>query len=179
MKAQQRLAKLTADEWRTWCVVYSQSVLRSLPQPQTETKRNWDHLICAWDQFVSGVRVITTYSITVKNLKEAQLNFQQHCNLVQQVWGAKFIKPNHHHLMHIPQCITNFGPSHVWVFAFERYNGFLSRFPSSQRTVELEMMKRFMSQQSNVLASEELHSLHSSFLIPDIQQCNGWQPVIQ
>ena len=157
MKAQQRLTKLTAHEWRTWCVVQSQVVLRSLPQPEDETSANWKKLISAWDQFVSGVRLITTYSVTVGHVNEAQEHFRQHCCVIQEVWGGPFMKPNHHHLMHICQCIINFGPPHVfWVFAFERYNGFLARFPSSQRSVELEMMKRFLSQQLTINSDETL-----------------------
>jgi hypothetical protein len=33
LKAQQRLAKLTAREWITWTVVLSQPVIRQLPVP--------------------------------------------------------------------------------------------------------------------------------------------------
>lgn len=58
------------------------------------------------------------------------------------------MKPNHHHLMHLHQCILDYGPPHVfWVFAFERSNGQLASYHSSMRTVELEMMKRFVQQQ--------------------------------
>lgn len=58
------------------------------------------------------------------------------------------MKPNHHHLLHVKQCVLDYGPIHVfWTFAFERNNGLLASFHSSQRTIELEMMKRYIQQQ--------------------------------
>ena len=33
LKAQQRLSKLTAKEWITWCLILSQPIMRQLPIP--------------------------------------------------------------------------------------------------------------------------------------------------
>ena len=50
--------------------------------------------------------------------------------------------------MHLEQCIRDYGPAHVfWVFAFERNNGLLSNYHTSSRTIELEMIKRYIQQQ--------------------------------
>jgi hypothetical protein len=89
-----------------------------------------------------------SYSVTLGNLDRAHESFRNYCIGVEAVWGGSFIKPNHHHLMHVKQCVKDYGPAHVfWVFAFERNNGLLANFHTSYRTIELEMMKRFIQQQ--------------------------------
>ena len=37
------------------------------------------------------------------------------------------------------------GPSHVfWLFAFERYNGFIEQQPNNDRSIEVQLMQRFI-----------------------------------
>lgn len=97
---------------------------------------------------MEGVRLLLSYSLTLHNLYIAHNRFRDYCIGVEEIWGGEFMKPNHHHLMHMKQCVLDYGPPHVfWVFAFERSNGLLANYNSSLRTVELEMMKRFVQQQ--------------------------------
>jgi hypothetical protein len=97
---------------------------------------------------VEGVRLLMSYSVTIHMVNNAHNKFRDYCVGVEAVWGGRFIKPNHHHLMHLKKCVLDYGPPHVfWVFAFERSNGQLAAYHSSMRTVELEMMKRFVQQQ--------------------------------
>jgi hypothetical protein len=105
-------------------------------------------LILAWDSFVEGVRLLLSYSVTLHNVNISHERFREYCIGVEEIWGGQFMKPNHHHLMHMKQCVLDYGPPHVfWVFAFERSNGQLANYTSSLRTVELEMTKRFVQQQ--------------------------------
>jgi hypothetical protein len=128
---------------------------------------------------VEGVRLLLTYSVTVGNVCRAHDAFRQYCVGVEEVWGGSFMKPNHHHLMHLKQCVLDYGPPHVfWVFAFERSNGLLANFHSSNRTVELEMMKRFMQQQT-VLNQDHLSvttvALENPHLLPSILSSHNIQ----
>ncbi len=43
------------------------------------------------------------------------------------------------------KCIRDFGPAHVfWLFSFERYNGILEFIPSNNRSVEVQIARRFV-----------------------------------
>ena len=45
---------------------------------------------------------------------------------------------------HLHECIRDYGPlNHFWLFAFERFNGVLGRLPTNNRSIEVQMMKRF------------------------------------
>jgi hypothetical protein len=113
--------------------------------------QTWAALIATWDSFVEGVRLLMSYSVTINNVNRAHAKFREYCIGVEAAWGTTFMKPNHHHLMHVKQCVLDYGPPHVfWVFAFERVNGHLANYHSSMRTVELEMMKRWVQQQQTM-----------------------------
>jgi hypothetical protein len=149
-------------------------MFRSSPCPSVSLSsvQRWCRVLSAWDSFVEGVRLLLSYSITIDNVNRAHKLFRAYCIGVEAIWGADFMKPNHHHLMHIKQCVLDYGPPHVfWVFAFERSNGLLSSYHSSMRTVELEMMKRFIQQQM-VLNQDEASlstlALEHAQLIPSM-----------
>ena len=45
---------------------------------------------------------------------------------------------------HLVSCIKDFGPFHsFWLFPFERYNGVLGSQPNNNRSIELQLMRRF------------------------------------
>lgn len=48
--------------------------------------------------------------------------------------------------MHILNCIKDYGPIYsFWLFSFERYNGLLGNYRTNQRSVELQLMRMFLS----------------------------------
>ena len=50
---------------------------------------------------------------------------------------------------HLSECILDYGPSHVfWLFSFERYNGILEDMPNNNRSIEIQLMKRFLENNS-------------------------------
>ena len=52
---------------------------------------------------------------------------------------------------HLLECIVDYGPLHgFWCFAFERFNGILGSMPNNNRSVEVQLMKRFL-QENQVL----------------------------
>ena len=47
---------------------------------------------------------------------------------------------------HIIDCIKDYGPVYsFWLFSFERYNGLLGNFRTNQRSVELQIMRKFLT----------------------------------
>lgn len=49
---------------------------------------------------------------------------------------------------HVVDCIMDYGPVYsFWLFSFERYNGLLGNFSTNQRSIELQLMRKFLSDQ--------------------------------
>ena len=60
--------------------------------------------------------------------------------------GKDIITPNMHMSCHIKECILDYGPiNNFWLFSFERFNGVLGKLPNNNRSIEVQMMRRFLS----------------------------------
>ena len=47
---------------------------------------------------------------------------------------------------HIKECVLDFGPLlNFWLFALERFNAILGQLPNNNRTIEVQMLRRFLS----------------------------------
>ena len=56
------------------------------------------------------------------------------------------ITPNMHMSCHLRECVLDYGPlNHFWLFAFKRFNGILGQLPNNNRSIETQMMQRFIS----------------------------------
>jgi len=62
--------------------------------------------------------------------------------LSNQLYGSNVIKPNHHYLTHISECVQNYGPLHdFWTFLYERLNKVLKSYKTNNHDHgELETM---------------------------------------
>ena len=50
---------------------------------------------------------------------------------------------------HLAEIIKSYGPVHgFWLFSFERYNGILGNQPNNNKSIEPQIMKRFVNDQS-------------------------------
>ena len=46
---------------------------------------------------------------------------------------------------HLKECVLDYGPlNHFWLFSFERFNGVLGQIPNNNRSIETQMMQRFL-----------------------------------
>ena len=62
------------------------------------------------------------------------------------------ITPNMHLHLHLKECVENYGSIHgFWVFSFERYNGILGSYHKNSKSVEIQIMRKFMT--SGILAN--------------------------
>lgn len=71
---------------------------------------------------------------------------------------------------HLKQCITDFGPVRsFWLFSFERYNGILENMPTNNRSLEIQLMRRFLCdfQCGALLLPDDF----SDDFLPHIQGC--------
>lgn len=61
------------------------------------------------------------------------------------MYGKGFITPNMHLQCHLKECVTDYDPLHgFWLFSFERFNGILGQLQNNKRSVEVQLMDRFV-----------------------------------
>ena len=93
----------------------------------------------------------------------------QFCNQFEQLYGSELVTPNMHLHTHLLDCIKDYGPIYsFWLFSFERYNGLLGGYRTNQRSIELQIMRAFMSDlyihdlkgDANYASEDDLSFLH-------------------
>ena len=53
--------------------------------------------------------------------------------------------------LHLAECLYDFGPLHgFWLYSFERYNGLLGKQPTNNRSIELQLIKRFLKDNAHL-----------------------------
>lgn len=63
----------------------------------------------------------------------------------QRINGKLAITPNMHLHLHLKECVENYGSIYgVWLFSFERSNGILGSYQTNSKTVEIQIMRKFM-----------------------------------
>ena len=140
-------ASFTADQWKTWTNVFSMFALHRLMGDE--------HLEC-WRLFVLASRMLSTPMITVGDAEEGHRMLLEFCNQFELLYGPEKVTPNMHLHAHILSCIKDYGPIYsFWLFSFERYNGLLGNYRTNQRSVELQLMRMFLS-------DLEIHDLNIS-----------------
>lgn len=73
------------------------------------------------------------------------LNF---CKGFQQLYGKDKVTPNMHLHTHLIDCILDYGLVYsFWHFSFKRYDGMIGDYGTNQRAVEIQLMRKFTSNQ--------------------------------
>lgn len=121
--------KLSADEWRSMCVVH-------LP---TTLIRLWGHEVGRpkkmLDNFMDLVGLVELGGML--RCSEAQIKLYEQLVLrylkaIKDLYKESTIKPNHHIAYHIGEFMRKFGPVHSWrAFAFERFNYLLQNLSTN------------------------------------------------
>ena len=127
---------MTADDWKSWVLVYSPIVLQGVIGVE---------LLAHWLCFVDACRLLVRPSITNDDLDEAHTLLQNFCIGVEEEYGQSEITPNMHLHMHLFETVENFGPLYgYWLFSFERYNGYLKDIDTNQKdSFETTFMRKF------------------------------------
>ena len=69
----------------------------------------------------------------------------QFCHRAESLYGEKMITPNMHLHYHLKQSLLDYGPIHnFWLFSLQRHNGILEHFLSNNRSIEIQLMQRFI-----------------------------------
>lgn len=101
-----------------------------------------DQLDC-WRLFVQASRLLSSPMITVEDAEKGHKALLEFCTTFESLHGSEKVTPNMH--LHT-NCINDYGPIYsFWLFSFERYNGMLGNYKTNQRSVELQLMRKFIS----------------------------------
>ena len=129
------LSSFTADQFKNWITLYSVPALHGiLPRP---------HLEC-WRAFVLACRIVCRRKLTTVDISLYDALLMKFC-MQENIYGESAITPNMHMHGHLKQVVEDFGPIYAfWLFAYERYNGILGSQPSNNRSIETQLMSRFL-----------------------------------
>ncbi len=86
--------------------------------------------------------------INVVDLNSADLFLLHFCKKVEEIYGWEACTSNMHLHVHLKQIFEDYGPAHsFWCFSFERYNGILGSYHTNKKSVEIQLMKKFCTEQ--------------------------------
>lgn len=138
-----------ASQWMNWTLIYSTYALHGLlPKEHLNT----------WHTFVMACRLLTVPSLTYTDLVKADMLLLKFCRQFELLYGKDNVRINMHLHCHLKECIEDYGPVYsFWCFAFQRYNGVLGNTITNNRSVEIQLMRKFTSEQfvSNVAFPEQ------------------------
>ena len=148
-----------AVQWQTWITVYSPVVLKGLIPT--------GHFQC-WLLFVRACSILSKRYLAESDVITADLLLLNFCKVFEELYGSERCTPNLHLHLHLKQCLLDYGPSHAfWCFSFERYNGLLGSFHTNNKSIEQQIMRKFINSQQlrdhTALAHPQLLSLLPSF----------------
>ena len=129
----------TADQWKSFTVIFSIYALWNiLPKDDLEL----------WRDFVLACLYLCSSVITEAKAILAHAHLLKFCKHFEELYGKQRVTPNMHLHTHLLNCVLDYGPVYAfWLFSFERYNGILGDYGTNQRAVEIQLMRKFTSNQ--------------------------------
>ena len=126
----------TADQWKNWTLLFSLVCLHGILPVQ--------HLEC-WRLFVQMCFLFCTPLITLNDVAEAGAIAAKFGETFEALYGKHRVTPNMHFHTHIKECILDYGPVYgFWLYSFERYNGLLGSYHTNQKSIEIQVMRKFL-----------------------------------
>jgi Transposase family tnp2 len=123
----------TADQWKTFILIYATTITWDLLKDE-------DRKILSY--FVRACNILVCRIISKSALNEAHQCLLSMVKLVEKQYGPEKITPNMHLCLHICECALDYGPLYsFWYYSFERMNGLLGSFYSSNRHIEPELLR--------------------------------------
>lgn len=124
------------------------------------------HYQC-WHLFVRACSILSERTLKKCDLVTADLLLLNFCKQFQQLYGNESCTPNMHLHLHLKSCLLDYGPSHTFrCYSFEQYNGMLGSFHTNKKSIESQIMRKFVNlqqlQSAKVFAKSELLSVFPS-----------------
>ena len=104
-----------------------------------------------WRHFVHASRLLCKLKLCADEIRLADAFLLQFCSCFQILYGEDSVTPNIHLHAHVTECISDFGPmSSFWLFSFEHFNGLLGDEPTNNRSIEVQLMNRFVKDNAHI-----------------------------
>ena len=102
-----------------------------------------EHYVC-WQLFENTCSIISSAILSDDQIVKAQDLMHQFFINAETLYGSEFVTFNMHLHLHIHDVLRDYGPCYgYWLFSFERYNGILGKFPTNQRSIEIQLLRHF------------------------------------
>lgn len=135
-KIRSGFSSFTADQWKNWSIYFSIIALRDIVPSE---------ILECWRHFVLACRVLICNQISLERVKLGDALLLAFCKKTERLFRTSSITPNMHMHCHLRTCMEDYGPLHsFWLYAFERYNGILGSMPNNKKSIEIQLMKRFL-----------------------------------
>ena len=135
-KVETKFSGFTADQYKNWVILYSIPCLYGVLADE--------HIDC-WRPFVLACRLLCKRAVSEADVNLADLLLLQLCQRIERLYGKNAIMPNMHMHLHLKNTILDYGPVYsFWLFSYERYNGILEHQPTNNRSIEIQLMSRFI-----------------------------------
>lgn len=134
-----------------------------------------------WQAFVLACKFLTRPVISALELQKEDLMLVQFCQKFEHPYGKSEVKPNMHLHGHLKECVLDYGPIYnFWCFSFERFNGILWSFKTNNRSIEIQLMRKLLSDhfslsaslpsefEENFLSMFSRHTMNSAYSLTDI-----------
>ena len=83
------------------------------------------------------------------------------CKTVERLYGLSAVTCNKHLHCHLKDCLREKGPIPVfWCFSFEGYNGAFGKFQTNNKSVQIQFMKKIMTNKFCETLKESQKSSH-------------------
>jgi len=125
-----------AEEWKIWLLHLSLYCYR-----KTIPRKYYN----IWQIFVRACKLLLVKDITKTEVETAHTLFVLYCKKFEEKISAYHCTPNMHMLLHMKSCVLDFGPVYgFWCFAFERQNGILGAHQTNNRSITIQLMRKFL-----------------------------------
>ena len=127
-----------ADEYKNWVMLFSIHMLDDvIPKRHKECFR----------KFVFACQYICKRIISENDITIAHGLLIQFFKDFEILYVKEKVTSNMHLHLHLKDFLLDFGPIYsFWLFSFERYNEMLGNLPNSKRNIELQIMRRFCTE---------------------------------
>ena len=105
-----------------------------------------EHLQC-WRFFVLACKTLGKRVLTGNDIEIGDKYLMQFCKTFETLYGKDLVTPNMHLHGNLKECLLDYGPFHsFWCFSFERFNGILGSYHTNNRSIEIQLMRKFLMQ---------------------------------
>ena len=156
------LSGLRASQWLHYGITYARVCLRDLLNPS---------IYNCYKTLIEACEVLLAYSLSEQDIQLLEERLLRHHQTFKEEYGEFQVKAKHHMALHIPQAIRDYGPvCNFWCFAYERLNGVMGQYVHSTTSPEVQIYKKFISDQAAAFEASQMATQLGSDTIETLPQ---------